>query len=866
MFQAAVTLHQAGRLAEAAAACRHVLMANPRHADALHLAGVIELYSGHMDMALELLTRAIQVNSRSPLYHCHHGDALAGLDQLELAISSYDRAISLQPGYAEAYANRGDVLAALGQQAAALASYDQSIAIDPQHAEAWCNRGNPLRGLGRLDEAVASYDRAVVLRPDMAEAWTNRGVAQLDLEQYGDAIASFDRAVTLRPQLAEAWHSRGQALARSGKLAAAVESYDRALAIRPDHAATWSDRGAALFGQQSSEAALASYDRATGLDPSLAEAWCNRGNVLQALAQFDAALESFDRALALQPEMAVAWHTRGQVLAQSGRPAAAVESYDRALAIRPDHAPAWSDRGAAMSDMQHLEAALACYDRAINSDPSLAEAWCNRGNVLQWLSRFDAALQSYDHALALRPDFPEAQSERIHVRYLTCDWRERQADDAILMDLIHRDQTVAPFTLLATSATPMDRLNCARHWSRRFPRPPAALAQHRDTPNRPRLTVGYISGDFRHHPLAYLIADVLEHHDRRRFNVVCYSLQGDDGSAIRQRIAAGCDRFVDVSGLTDPAAAETIASTETDILVDLSGHTREARPAILASRPAPVQVSYLGYIGSMGADFIDYIVADDIALPMSQQQFYDEKIVQLPVSYQPNGKSRQMSTHLYSRGECGLPQNGFVFCCFNSSYKINPEVFAIWMRLLGAMQGSVLWLVASSPPAEANLRREATSHGIDPDRLIFAPHVSYEEYLARCAVADLFLDTLPYSAGATASDMVWAGLPLLTCLGSDFAGRMAASVLTACGLTELIAGTAADYEALALRLATQPSELTRIRHLIRDKARDTELFDAARCTRNLEAAYIEMRRRHCAGQSPAGFVVPPVCSSNAPEV
>ena len=368
--------------------------------------------------------------------------------------------------------------------------------------------------------------------------------------------------------------------------------------------------------------------------------------------------------------------------------------------------------------------------------------------------------------------------------------------------------------------------------------------------------MGYLSGDFRQHPLAYLIVDVLERHDRMQVEAIGYDLRPHNDSAIRRRVVAACDRFVDLSALSDLAAAEAIAENDTDILVDLSGYTSRARPGVLALRPAPIQINYLGYIGSMGADFIDYVIADPVALPMAHQQFYDEKIVHLPVSYQPNGTSREISARRFTRDDCGLPSQGFVFCCFNTSYKIAPDVFAIWMRLLASVPGSVLWLVGGNPLAEANLRREASERGIVPERLVFAPKVSYPEYLARCTIGDLFLDTLPYSAGATASDVLWAGLPLVTRTGSAFAGRMAASVLTACGLPELIAETESAYAALALRLATEPAELARIRAVLRGAGRASPLFNAVRGTRHLEAAYEEMWRRHREGWAPGNFAIP----------
>jgi predicted O-linked N-acetylglucosamine transferase (SPINDLY family) len=730
-----------------------VLNVSPRHPDALHLAGVIELQQGRAAAALELFARAIKINDRDPAYFCHHGDACADLDRFESAIRSYDRAIALRPDYAEAYANRGYALAAIRNYAAAVASYDRATEIEPDFAIAWCDRGNPLRSLGRAEDALASYDRALALRPDMAVAWNNRGSALLDLERCQDAIISFDRALALRP--------------------------------------------------------------------GIADVWCNRG-----ISQ-----------------------------AKIGLRTAALESFERTLALRPDHAEAWANRGLVLFEMGRAAEALSCCDRAVSSQPDFALGWYNRGTVLSFLGPLADALDNFERAIVLRPDYSEALSDRVHARYLACDWRNRTSDDAVVLDLVNRGLQVAPFVLLPTSASAADQLHCARQWGRQFPRSPGPLASPQTRDPQRRLTLGYVSGDFRQHPLAYLVVDLLERHDRERFEVICYSVQPDDGSAIRRRIAQACDRFVELAALPDLAAAQAIARDGTDILVDLSGYTRYGRPVVLARRPAPIQVGYLGYIGSMGADFVDYIVADPVALPMAQQAYYDEKIVHLPVCYQPNGDSREISARRVTRTECGLPERGFVFCCFNSSYKITPDVFGSWMRLLGSLPGSVLWLIKTDPLVETNLRRAAAERGIDPERLVFSPYINYGEYLARCSIADLFLDTLPYSAGATASDVLWAGLPLVTRAGSGFAGRMAASVLTAIGLPQLITETETEYEQLAWRLATEPMELAKIREFLRHSGRASSLFDAGRCARNLEAAYAEMWRRLCEGHTAGNFAV-----------
>jgi predicted O-linked N-acetylglucosamine transferase (SPINDLY family) len=748
----AVSLHQAGRLADAAAIYQELIAANPGDAGVLHLAGVAALQLGRPADAAALLSKAIRLNDRNAEYFCHHGDACAAQSLLWPAVDSYDRAIKLAPSYAEAHANRGNALAALGSFDAALASYQTATTSEPRHAEAWCNRGNVLRVLGRLDEAVASYDRALALQPGIAEAWSNRAVVLLELGQADAAIASFDRAVDLAPWLATAWSNRGTALAKSGQRQAALESYDRALAVRPDHAESWSHRGVVLF-----------------------------------------------------------------------------ETHD-------------------------IEAAVACLDRAVRLKPELAEAWYNRGNALGAKGDLAEAIDSYRKAVELKPDYAEAQSELIHARQLACEWRDRDADDQLLRDLVRDHRTVAPFVLLATTASPAEQLQCARQWSRRFARRAEPWPPRQPDADR-RLRVGYLSGDFRQHPLAWLIVDLLEQHDRAHLHVIGYSVGRDDDSPIRHRVRSACDRFVACESWPDAAVAEAIARDQIDILVDLSGHTSGARTAILAQRPAPIQASWLGYIGSMGADFIDYIIADRVALPMDEQDCYDERIVHLPGCYQSNGRSRAIADRRFTRAECGLPERGFVFCCFNASYKITPAMFAVWMRLLAAVPDSVLWLVGSHPLAEANLRGEATRSGITPERLVFAPKVPYPDHLARHALADLFLDTVPYNAGVTASDALWTGLPLVTLRGRSFAGRMGASLLTAAGMPELIAESETDYAALAAHLARTPDRLAQLGSFLREGRATSALFDAAVSARHLEAAFDLMWQRHYTGQPPAGFAL-----------
>ena len=718
------------------------------------------------------------------------------------------------------WGNYGLALHNLGRLEEAVAGYDRALALAPDMAEIHYNRANALQSLARLDEAVAGYDRAIALRPDLVEAYANRGVALRALRRFAEAVANFDHAIALKPGSAEVYYNRGNALRHLDRLDAAVASYDRAIALAPDMAEAYANRGVALQGLRRLDEALESCDRAIALKPDFAEALNNRGNIFREFGRFDQALESCDRAIALAPDMAEAYATRGLALQGLRRLDEALESCDRAIALKPDH----------------------------------AEALNNRGYILRDLGRFGLALESYERALAVRPDFPDALVGWIEGKRRHCDWSgEGEHEWKVRITGGLQASLRVVFSLLSL-ASPAEHLAYARQVAAQFGAPPASFP-----PAAPRsggrIRLGYLSADLRTHPVAFLVAGLIERHDRRRFEVLGYSCGPDDGSAIRARLTGAFDHVVDLQAASDRQAAERIHADAVDILVDLTGYTAHGRTAILAHRPAPIQVNYLGYPGTTGADFIDYIIVDRFVVPADQQPFFSERLVHLPNCYQPCEIIQEVAERTPSRAECGLPEQGFVFCCFNNVLKITPELFDIWMRLLAAVPGSVLWLVTATPSVKDNLWREAVDRRVAADRLVFAAPTSRPEYLARLGLADLFLDTLPYNAGATASDALWAGLPVLTCSGDTYVGRMAGAVLTAAGLPELITTSLKGYESLAIRLATEPGLLAPLRQRLACNRSIMPLFDIARFTRDLEAAYRQMHETWQAGRPPSAFTV-----------
>ncbi|MGN6748733.1 MAG: tetratricopeptide repeat protein [Xanthobacteraceae bacterium] len=742
------------------------------------------------------------------------------------------------------------------------------LRAEPKHVDALNLFGVVLGRLGRQVEAIASFDRALVVAPNSDESWYGRGMSLLAMNDPRQAIKSFDRVIVLKPELSQVHLLRAKLLVDLGRQDAALEAIDALIAKFPELGEAWLGRSNVLFSAKRYDEALIAAERAVALKPDFAEAWHGRGNALHELKRHDEALEAYDKALGLHPHFAGARHGRGNALNALRRYHEALNACDRALASDPGLTAAWLGRGFALIELRRHHEALHAFDRAASSMPNLVEAWLGRSSAYVELGQLDKALSACDRALAIKPDLQRTRGGRLHIKLQLSDWTNVNSEISDIIASVRANETpIAPFEFLAISSSPADQLLCAKK----------ELAEHRSLSAawrgqiyaHDRIRIGYFSADLRNHAVGHLAVGLLEAHDKSRFETIALSFGPDDGSDLRRRITSATEHFIDVENVSDADLTALICRREIDILVDLTGFTTHSRSNVLARRVAPVQVNFLGYSGTMGADCVDYIVADRTVIPEDHFRFYTEQVVWLPDTYQPNayradGDKRRIPERLPTRAECNLPEAGFVFCSFNNTYKITPAMFDLWMRLLRAIPDSVLWLSKPNATAEANLGKEAARRGVSPERIIFAPRLpEMSDHLARQRHANLFLDTLPYNAHTTASDALWAGLPVVTCLGETFAGRVAASLSKAVGLPELITTSLQDYEALALRLARDPALLGGIKDkLLRN--RDTyPLFDTPRFTRHLEAAYTTMWQRYQRGEPPHAFAVDSIPSSMA---
>lgn len=778
------------------------------------------------------------------------GDALLALGQCEAAIESYDQALSVAPGDAGVHYNRGNALFDLHRYEAAIESYGRAIACQPDHWAAHNNRGLALWCIHQHEAAIASYDRAIEINPENADAYAYRGAALRDLLQYETAIASFDAAIALNRGFAEAYNGRGSAASELKRYEAALADFERAIALRTNFAEAYLNRGNVFKALNRYEAALADFDRALAINPELAEAWHGRANVQNELRQFEAALAGYDRAIALRRNFAEAYLNRGNVFKALHQYDAALASYERAIASNPNGAEAHLYRAELFFELKQWPSALADYERALAIDAAYAEAYYGRGETQRILGQYGAAAASLARALALKPDMKGLLGASLHVRMHVCDWDGFEAHLAQLTARIERGEAASlPYPLSAQSGSAALQRRAAEIWAREEwganDRVPPILRYGRHE----RIRVGYFSADFHQHPVSTLTAELYELHDRARFEVTAFSTGPDTQDPMRRRLQGAFDRFIDVRGRSDEEVAGLARSMELDIAVDLGGFTGEARLKVFALRAAPLQVSYLGYLGTTAAPFMDYVIADATIVPPELRCHYTERMVYLP-SYQANDSKRPIAQRMFSREELGLPPSGVVYCCCNANYKITPRTFEGWMRILEKVPGAVLLLYAGSEQVPGNLRREAERRGVDPARLVFCAALPAPEYLARYRAADLFLDTLPYNGGTTVSDALWAGLPVLTCAGEAFASRVAGSVLRAMGLPELITQSQGEYEELAVALGRDPERLAVIKQRLAAQRLTTPLFDSRRFTLTLEAAYQRIYERYQAELPP----------------
>lgn len=708
---------------------------------------------------------------------------------------------------------------------------------------------------GRSDSARACFTEILSSVPEHSQALHYLGILHAQAGEFGKAVELIGKAVALGPPNAEACGNFGNALRKLDRKAEALAAYDQAITVDPGYVYAYFNRGYLYLELKDWSAALADFDAFVERIPDSADAWNGRGDALSRLKRHEEALSSFERALALAPQSVNVLINRGSALTSLRRYTEAAAVFRQAIGLEPDNYVAHYNLGTVLlQGLMSASDAVVEFDEAIRLRPDYGPSYHNRANAFDELGRYREAIADFNSALRFGSEEASTPGMLMYTRMRICEWDDFSARRAEIVTRTENGERVAvAFMMLALTG----RLSVQRkiadivadyYFSNTTVFPPIAKRSRHE-----RIRIGYFSADLRNHPVAYLTAELFELHDPAKFEVVVFSFGPYD--ELTRRVNAAVEDYIDARTLTDEDVVELARTLKIDIAVDLGGYTAHNRSSIFAMRVAPIQVSYLGYPGTMGNGMHDYLMADHVLIPAEHEHWYAEKLAFLPV-YQINDSKRQISDRSFSRAELGLPEAGFVFCCFNNTVKFNPEIFDVWARILKAVEGSVLFLLAVGEDAMRNIVREAEARGVSADRIVLGGRLARPEYLARYRACDLFLDTLPFNAGTTASDALWAGLPVLTCMGEAFASRMAGSLLTALKLPELITSTLEDYERVAIELATDATSLSGLRDRLARALRDELLFDTHSVASHIEAAYSMMYERYLA-ELPAAMIEVP---------
>ena len=843
-------LQELDQLHDSVKSYENAITLEPENSEAHNNLGNVLRELDQLDDAINCYKKALVINPDYVEAHYSLGLTFQDLGQLQNTIKSYESVLAIKPNFAGMHNNLGNVYRELGKLDAAVKYYEQAIAIKPDFVEVYCNLGVTLQELGQLDAAINAYKGAIAIKSDYAEAHNNLGVAFKELGKVDEAIESHKNAITYKPDYAEAHNNLGVAFKELGKVDEAIEFHKNAITCKPDFAEAHNNLGIIFLEIGRLAEAVNSYDTALLINPDYIEAHNNLGIAFKDLGNLDEALKSYENAIAIKPDYAEALNNLGITLMDIGKLDEAVESYEKALVAKPDFAYAYNNLGVAFNELYRLDDAAKCFDKALTINTDYAEVYLNRGHLMTDLHQLDDALLSYEHANELKSDKDYILGSILHTKMHLCLWDGMLNHLKDLTKKINNEQkTISPFALMALVDDPKLQRKAAEIYANdKFPIS-NALPKIEHHPKHKKIRIGYFSADFREHPVSTLTVELYEKHNRSQFEVYAFSYGPDTKDEMNLRVKAGVENFHDVRSLAYKDIALLARAVELDIAIDLGGFTQNSRTDVFAISVAPIQLSYIGYLGTMGANYYDYLIADQIIIPEESKQHYSEKIVYLP-SFQANDSKQSKKVTSFTREDLGLPEKGFVFCCFNNTYKITPATFDGWARILKNVEGSIFLVFASNLSAQVNLTKNMVLRDIDPSRFIFGKHLPKPEYLGRYKVADLFLDTHPYNAVTTSSDALRMGLPVMTCTGKSFASRIGSSILSAVGLPELITTSQKEYEALAIELATNPKKLKAIKDKLAKNLPSAPLYDTPLFTKHLESAYKTMYDRYHEGLEP----------------
>ncbi|KDP23757.1 hypothetical protein JCGZ_23590 [Jatropha curcas] len=904
-------MYKSGNYKQALEHSTAVYERSPQRTDNLLLLGAIYYQLHDYDMCISKNEEALRLDPRFAECFGNMANAWKEKGDIDLAIRYYLVAIELRPNFADAWSNLASAYMRKGRLNEAAQCCRQALALNPLLVDAHSNLGNLMKAQGLVQEAYSCYLEALRIQPTFAIAWSNLAGLFLESGDLNRALQYYKEAVKLKPTFPDAYLSLGNVYRALGMPQEAIVCYQRAVQTRPNYAVAFGNLASTYYERGQLDLAILHYKQAIACDGRFLEAYNNLGNALKDVGRVDEAIQCYNQCLALQPShpqaltnlgniymewnmtstaasyykatlavttgLSAPFNNLAVIYKQQGNYSDAISCYNEVLRIDPLAADGLVNRGNTYKEIGRVSEAIQDYIRAITIRPTMAEAHANLASAYKDSGHVEAAIKSYRQALLLRPDFPEATCNLLHTLQCVCSWEDRDKMFSEVEAIIRRQITmsvlpsVQPFHAIAYPIDPMLALDISRKYAAhcsmiasRFGLPafnhPAPIPVKRDRGNE-RLRIGYVSSDFGNHPLSHLMGSVFGMHNREHVEVFCYALSPNDGTEWRQRIQSEAEHFVDVSSMSSDMIAKLINEDKIQILINLNGYTKGARNEIFAMQPAPIQVSYMGFPGTTGATYIDYLVTDEFVSPTRYSHIYSEKLVHMPHCYFVNDyKQKNLDvldpTCQHKRSDYGLPEDKFIFACFNQLYKMDPEILNTWCNILKRVPNSALWLLRFPAAGEMRLRSYAVAQGVQPEQIIFTDVAMKQEHIRRSALADLFLDTPLCNAHTTGTDILWAGLPMVTLPLEKMATRVAGSLCVATGLgDEMIVSSMKEYEERAVSLALNRSKLQALTNKLKAVRMSCPLFDTARWVRNLERAYFKMWNIHCLGQQPRHFKV-----------
>ncbi|KAH9728206.1 putative UDP-N-acetylglucosamine--peptide N-acetylglucosaminyltransferase SEC [Citrus sinensis] len=903
-------MYKSGSYKQALEHSNSVYERNPLRTDNLLLLGAIYYQLHDYDMCIARNEEALRLEPRFAECYGNMANAWKEKGDIDLAIRYYLVAIELRPNFADAWSNLASAYMRKGRLNEAAQCCRQALALNPLLVDAHSNLGNLMKAQGLVQEAYSCYLEALRIQPTFAIAWSNLAGLFMESGDLNRALQYYKEAVKLKPTFPDAYLNLGNVYKALGMPQEAIVCYQRAVQTRPN-AIAFGNLASTYYERGQADMAILYYKQAIGCDPRFLEAYNNLGNALKDVGRVDEAIQCYNQCLSLQPShpqaltnlgniymewnmlpaaasyykatlavttgLSAPFNNLAVIYKQQGNYADAISCYNEVLRIDPLAADGLVNRGNTYKEIGRVTDAIQDYIRAITIRPTMAEAHANLASAYKDSGHVEAAIKSYKQALLLRPDFPEATCNLLHTLQCVCSWEDRDRMFSEVEGIIRRQvnmsvlPSVQPFHAIAYPIDPMLALEISRKYAShcsiiasRFALPsfnhPAPIPIRHDGGLR-RLRVGYVSSDFGNHPLSHLMGSVFGMHNKENVEVFCYALSPNDGTEWRQRTQSEAEHFVDVSTMSSDMIAKLINEDKIQILINLNGYTKGARNEIFAMRPAPIQVSYMGFPGTTGASYIDYLVTDEFVSPLRYAHIYSEKLVHVPHCYFVNDYKQKNMDVLDpncqpKRSDYGLPEDKFIFACFNQLYKMDPEIFNTWCNILRRVPNSALWLLRFPAAGEMRLRAYAVAQGVQPDQIIFTDVAMKQEHIRRSSLADLFLDTPLCNAHTTGTDILWAGLPMITLPLEKMATRVAGSLCLATGLgEEMIVNSMKEYEERAVSLALDRQKLQALTNKLKSMRLTCPLFDTARWVKNLERSYFKMWSLHCSGQKPQHFKV-----------